>query len=187
MKDVMLDFETLGNGKDKCVCQVAAVYFDRMTGELGASYKATIFAGSHIALGGKIDADTVYWWLKQSQEARNSILNPTKNIVEAMSELNEFLIPSARIWSHATFDFVTLMDTMKQCGIKPTFTYKHGLDIRTLVYLANVSFDKTPREGVHHDALDDCKHQVKYCVAALNTLKTNKILIKKLYNLLEEE
>lgn len=179
MKDVMLDFETLGNGTNKCICQVGAVYFNNITGELGKELKLNIDAVSHELLGGRVDASTVYWWLKQSEEARNSIIKgELKPIREAFVELNDFLKDSNRIWSHATFDFVTLQETCKQLGIKPLFKYKNGLDLRTLVYLASVKVDFFKREGTHHDALSDCKHQIKYCVAALNAVKTSKIMIK---------
>ena len=175
MKDVMIDFETLGNGENKCLCQIGAVYFDKTTGELGAEYKANIDAGSHMRRGGILDASTVYFWLEQSEEARKSILaEPRRDVVEVMTELNAFLAPAARIWSHATFDFVTLTETLRKLGIKPSFPYKAGLDIRTLVYLAGIEVKSFPREGVHHDGLEDAKHQVKYVVAALNAVKTNK-------------
>ena len=177
MKDVMLDFETLGNGTNKCICQVGAVYFDKTTGELGKSFKANIDAATHEKYGGRLDANTVYWWLAQSDEARNSLLVDKKPIYNVFEELNDFLTGSARIWSHATFDFVTLMETMKQLGIRPTFNYKQGLDLRTLTYLAGVKINDIPREGIHHDALDDCKHQVKYCVLSLNAVKTNKAMV----------
>lgn len=191
MKDVMLDFETLGNGTNKCVCQVAAIYFENKTGELGKEFKSNIDAASHIAIGGRIDADTVYWWLQQSDSARKSITpyrtdQCNTDIIHVMTNLNEFLKDATRIWSHATFDFVTLNETLKQCNIKPSYSYKMGLDLRTLVYLAGVKVDKTPREGTHHDALDDCKHQVKYCVKSLNAIKTNKQAIQVLSNLLSE-
>lgn len=186
MKDVMLDFEALGNGKDKCLCQVGAIYFDRVTGENGPSYKATIDAESHAKVGGKLDASTVYWWLAQSDEARKSILvEDKKSIQTAMMELNEFLRGADRIWSHATFDFVTLMDTLKQLDIKPSFGYKAGLDIRTLVYLSGASISDVPREGTHHDALDDCKHQIKYCVIAMTAVKGNKQALNLLNKLLK--
>lgn len=189
MKDVMLDFETFGNSKDKCLCQVGAIYFDNKTGELGKSYKSNIDAASHVKLGGKIDAETVYWWLKQSDAARNSISavpEITKDVYTVMTELNEFLKDATRIWSHATFDFVTLNDTLKQLNIKPRFSYKAGMDLRTLVYLAGIKVDKTSREGTHHDALDDCKYQVKYCVTSLNAIKTNKKAINLLSSLISE-
>lgn len=187
MKDVMLDFETLGNGKDKCICQVAAVYFNNITGEIGQEFKANIDAASHEQYGGKLDASTVYWWLKQSNEARLSITNgELREITSAFIDLNDFLNGAKRIWSHATFDFVTLVDTMKQIGLKPSFSYKVGLDLRTLTYLGGVKIDKIVREGTHHDALDDCKYQVKYCVAALNAIKTSKQLIRFAEGLVDE-
>ncbi len=173
MKDVMIDFETFGNGPNKCICQVGAVYFDSETGELGKEILLNIDAADHVKEGGVIDADTVYWWLQQSEEARKSITDRTKmqRVHSAMSELNEFLADASRIWSHATFDFVTLMDTLKQLHIKPLSSYRAGMDLRTLVYLAGISVKDFPREGTHHDGLADSKHQVKYCVAALNKIK----------------
>lgn len=184
MKDVMLDFETLGNGRSKCLCQVGAVYFDRVTGELGKELKINIDAVSHIKAGALIDGDTVYWWLAQSDEARQSILaDPKVDITLAMNQLNDFLEGADRIWSHATFDFVTLQQTLKDLSVKPKFKYKSGLDIRTLVYLSGMSVSSEARLGIHHDALADCKHQVKYCVKALNLVKCNKTIISTLNRL----
>lgn len=99
------------------------------------------------------------------------------DIVDAMTQLNTFLSKAKRIWSHATFDFVVLMDTLQQLNIKPNMSYKSAMDIRTLVDLSGITMSDIPREGVHHDALDDCKHQVKYCVAAINAIKINKQVI----------
>lgn len=183
MLDAMLDFETLGNGKDKCVCQIGAAYFDSTTGEVGRTLRINVDAASHERYGAKLDSSTVYWWLAQSNEARNSILaQPRVDVVTAFNELNDFLADAKRIWSHATFDFVTLIETLKQLNIKPKMHYRAGLDLRTLSYLANITIDKTIREGTHHDALDDCKHQIKYACAALRTVKTNK----KAINFLEK-
>lgn len=186
MNDVMLDFETFGNGKNKCLSQVGAIYFNNTTGELGQAFKANIDARTHVALGAQIDAETVYWWLQQSNEARASVATgELRDVKSVLTELNEFLRPAKRIWSHATFDFVTLQESLKQCGIKPSFRYSVGLDLRTLTYLGGVKVDKVERTGVHHDALEDCKHQVKYCVQSLNAVKTAKILIRFANGLLE--
>lgn len=184
MKDVMIDFETLGTGANKCVCQVGAVYFDKTTGALGKEIDLTIDAASHEKYGGKVDATTVYWWLQQSEAARASITVKDKyDIHTAFMLLNEFLSEASRIWSHATFDFVTLTETMKQLDIKPTFSYKSGLDIRTLMYLAGTSISEFKRDGTHHNGLADAKFQVQYVVKALNQVKTSKIAIKFLESL----
>lgn len=183
MKDIMLDFETFGNGENKCLCQIGAVYFDNVTGELGEEFKANIDAQSHMDRGGVLDAKTVYWWLQQSDAARQSLLPERKDVMEVMLDFNKFIAPCSRIWSHATFDFVTLIETFRKLHITPSVSHKAGLDLRTLTYLANITIDSFAREGVHHEALADAKHQVKYCVAALQAVKTNKTAIKFLQKL----
>lgn len=186
MNDVMLDFETFGTGKNACVCQIGAVYFNNVTGEVGAQFKTNVNARSHVRAGAEIDADTVYWWLQQSDAARQSLLYDGKDVLQAFEELNNFLSSAKRIWSHATFDFVILQYTLKQLDIKPKFSCKAAMDIRTLSYLGgNKKFD-TPREGVHHDALADCLHQVKYVTVALNSVRTNRKLISFAQELLED-
>lgn len=172
MKDLMIDFETLGNGKNACIIQVAAVYFDRISGQLGDEIKLNFDARDVVKHGGELDADTVYWWLSQSREAIDSISKGTMTeFVSGMHLLNSFLGVEAKIWSHATFDFVILTETLKRLNIKPIFSYRAARDIRTLLDLGKIDYKKYPREGVHHDALDDCKHQIKYCLPAFKKLE----------------
>lgn len=174
MNNVMIDIETLGNGENKCVIQVGACYFDRDTGEIGATFKKNIDAGSAIKAGLEMDAATVYWWLAQSDEARASILaDPKEDITAVFHALNLFLEPAKQIWSHATFDFVTLMETYRKLGIKPLFGFRTARDIRTLMDIVHITVDRK-RDGVHHDALADALHQVKYCMEAFDRLRELK-------------
>lgn len=175
MRDVMIDLETLGNGENKCIIQVGACYFERLTDEIGQTFKMNIDANSATKEGFQLDAETVYWWLGQSAEARESILaEPLLPIREVFAELNTFLEPAKCIWSHATFDFVTIMETYRKLNIKPKFSFRTARDIRTLMDIFNVSVDKTTREGVHHDGLADALHQVKYCGLAFKKLEELK-------------
>lgn len=171
MKDVMVDIETLGTGKNACVIQIGACYFDRLTGEIGEVFKVNIDARSAVANGAIINADTVYWWLSQSKEAINSVIaEPKMDIIPAFNLLNTFLSESKYIWSHATFDFVIITETFKRLGLKMLFRYTAARDIRTLTDLSGVKVSKAKREGVHHDGLDDAKYQVAYCVEAFRAL-----------------
>lgn len=169
MNDLMVDLETFGNGKNACIVQIGACYFNRTTGEIGETFKFNIDArGSN----GDLDPDTVYWWLSQSKEAIASITaDPKEPLERVMNEFNDFAQGAKKIWSHATFDFVILQETFRRLKIKPKFRYTVARDIRTLTDLANVTFSKVTREGLHHDALDDCKFQVKYCVECFNKIK----------------
>jgi len=73
MTDVMLDLETIGNGKYKCIVQIGACYFSR-DGDIGRTFKCNVDAETHTRRGGEIDAKTVYWWLSQDKLAQESIL-----------------------------------------------------------------------------------------------------------------
>lgn len=173
--DVMLDLETFGNGKNACIVQIGACFFDRRTGDIGKTFKCNVDARSSVASGAEMDADTVYWWLDQSDNAINSICDkPLLGIQTAMQDLNLFLEGADNIWSHATFDFVIIQETFKRLNIKPLFSYRFARDIRTLVELAGVKTGSYIREGVHHDALADCFHQVRYCTDAIKKLWISK-------------
>jgi hypothetical protein len=174
LQDVMIDIETLGNGKHACIVQIGACYFNRSTGEIGRKFKVNVDPESAVRAGCEIDAQTVMWWLKQSDAARASILaDPKLDITEAFKQLNTFLMGAKYVWSHATFDFVIITNTFRMLGLKPFYRYQSARDIRTLMDLADLKpSEQSNREGTHHDGLDDAIYQVQYCVKALNKLKT---------------
>jgi hypothetical protein len=170
----MIDFETLGNGKHACVVQVGACYFGQMH-ELPdvRTFKANFDAEDAMRNGAEMDASTVYWWLSQSPEAIKSITaEPRLPEREAFERLNDFLKDADEIWSHATFDFVILMEALKRLHIKPKFGYRTSRDIRTLSALTKgkVDRDAFKREGTHHDGLDDAVHQARYVMEMLRAL-----------------
>jgi len=171
MKDVMLDLETFGNGNNAVIVQIGACYFDRTTGEIGSTFSSNVNSNDGIRNGFEVTGSTIEWWLQQSEEARKSIIGNTHPVKDAINDLNEFLSKAETIWSHATFDFVIIMNHLNKLGIKPKFHYRSARDIRTLVDIASVKESKVVREGTHHNALSDCLFQVKYCVECFNKLK----------------
>lgn len=171
MKDLMLDLETFGTSKNACIVQLGACYFDRRTGQIGQELKMNIDAASN----GDIDAATVYWWLGQGGAAIKGIVaSPRLSIGEALHRFNLFAAASERIWSHSTFDFPILSEAYKSRGVVPAFTYWGARDIRTLLDLAGVNPKAYVNTGTPHDALDDAKIQVKYCVDAFNILHSDQ-------------
>jgi len=179
MKRVMIDFETLGNGKQACVVQVGACYF--ADGGVGQCLKLQMDAEDAMRNGAEMDASTVYWWLSQSPEAIKSILAmPRLSELDVLNQLNAFLAGADEIWSHATFDFVILMEALKRRGIKPMFGYRTARDIRTLNALVPFDKDSIKREGTHHDGLDDAIYQARYVMAMLAKLETPEALAKTL-------
>jgi hypothetical protein len=172
MFDLMLDLETFGVGPNSIIVQLGACYFNRETGEIGKTFCQNIDANTAEHAGLTLDSETIYWWLAQAKEAQLSILSePRLPIAEVLQDFTDFAIDAQHVWSHATFDFVILVNTYKKVGLAFPFNHRMAKDIRTLLDLANIDTKQYKREGIHHTALDDCKHQVKYCCDCFKTLK----------------
>lgn len=179
MKDVMVDLETLGRSENALITQIGGVYFNPLTGETGSQFLVNIDPVSAEHLGMKMDADTVRWWLTQSKEAQDTLFQDPVEVHRALAQANSFLGSAERVWSHATFDFVILQHAFELSG-QPRLSYKAGMDIRTLTYLSKVDRSDFPREGVHHNGLDDAIYQVKYVSAAIQKLRGDKTLVSRI-------
>lgn len=170
MKDVMLDIETLGTRPTSMIVQIGACYFDRKTGQIGGEFSVNI-KHSFDDWRFTSDPETVQWWQEQSQEAYDAVFNGEGVPIErALFDLAHFLKAAEYMWSHATFDIPILTNSLEICSIKNPVHYRGMRDIRTLMDLAQHRSEKV-REGIHHNALDDCRFQVAYVVEALNKIK----------------
>lgn len=168
----MIDLETFSTKHNAAIIQIGACYFDRTTGEIGKTFKVNISPKDSVVFGADIDPDTVTWWMKQSDAARESVLKESGvSLKDALDSFNIFLQGTQNVWSHATFDFPIIMNNFIMAGIAPKINFRMARDIRTLTNLANLPHTESKRSGIHHDALDDCLFQVKYCVECLNSLK----------------
>ena len=88
MRHLMLDLETLGTTPGCVVLSIGAVEFD-LDG-IKSEFRAHIDVDSSTALGLKVDARTVMWWLDQSKEAQNALLQadpfPIHGVLDALSD-----------------------------------------------------------------------------------------------------
>lgn len=173
MTDVMLDLETLSTRQDAAVVQIGACYFDRLTGAIGRSVKHTIPFNIATSKGAHIDPSTVAWWLEQSDEARSSILDSSFSmhcLEDYVDLMQVFLKDCTKIWCHASFDIGIIQNMFRSTLSVFPISHRDVVDLRTLVYLADLNIKQFPRVGTHHDALADCIFQVGYAVKALDKL-----------------
>lgn len=169
MNDVMIDIETMGTRSTSMIVQIGACYFDRTTGKIGNTFKVNV---ENPVDKFTVDWQTIKFWLEAGDEARKSITaSGAVPIHEALIALSHFLKDATYIWSHATFDIPILMNALNQFDIKLPVRYTRMRDIRTLLDLAEYEPSHNTRTDTHHDALDDCKFQVAYCVKAMKKLK----------------
>lgn len=184
-KHLMIDLETMGNKPDSAIVAIAAVPFDMVSGVTDdALFYEVIDLRSSEKYGGSINADTVLWWLGQSENAQGEITNSKKliDLPVALSQLysfvSEFCEERVRVWGNGSnFDNVILRTAYENCAITPFWKHWNDRDVRTIVELGrNAGIDPKndfPFVGEAHNALDDALHQVNYVVAIHQHLLKN--------------
>jgi hypothetical protein len=165
----MIDLETWGKRPGCVVRSIGAVVFDPATGETGAEFYANLLEEPQLAAGLAKDPDTETWWARQSSEAQAVLLQDQRHPIEVVRDFHSWWSAWGCIhpWSHGKEFDLPIWETMcthLALGGMP-WNFYATMDTRT-VYLIN-GFDQRsiPREGVHHNALDDARHQAR-CVAA---------------------
>lgn len=181
MKHIMLDLETLGTRSNAVIAVIAAVFFDPETGETGDEFYRRINIKSCLDYGLEMDFETLKWWLVQSIEAQNEVFQHENRfyIFPALRDLSEFITDDAILWGNsARFDIGILENAYHTVGFS-VIPWEHWneRDVRTLVSFAPEIKKNAIREGTHHNALDDCYHQIKYC-SEIYQLLIQKIDIK---------
>lgn len=172
MKDLMVDLETLGKKADSVILQIGAIYFDRHTGKLGRRFKLNIDLDDSLDNGFTVDADTIFWWINQSEEARKSITdNITIDVIDAIDEFNDFVDNDAILWCHASFDYPMIKHHLSTFGIKSNINFRNVRDLRTIVNLAKVDYKNMERTELKHDTIGDCQFQIRYVVECFERMK----------------
>lgn len=162
MKDLMIDIETLDTLPTAAVLSIGAVYFDRRTGEIGGSFYSRISFVDAITLGSFSDS-TMNWWGQQSDEARNEAFSGMENAIDVARNFNKFIKPNSLVWGNGSvFDITILENWFRACNTPVPWKFWNVRDVRTIVDWFNIDVRSYKREGVHHNALDDCLHQIKY-------------------------
>ena len=164
---VMIDIETMGTGNNAAILSIGAVKFDLSLRDVSHDciidrFYAPVDLKSSQAHGGKVDADTVIWWLaRERDEARVEMLGEQR--IDLASVLEGFASwfgdDSLPVWGNgATFDNVIVRSAYDSIGMACPWKFYDDRCHRTLKNLAPGL--NPPRLGVHHNALADAEYQV---------------------------
>lgn len=190
MKDIMVDCETLGTGKRCVLLDIAMVEFDKETGEIGEIFHIVCDRATQEAVGRLVDADTIAWWGQQSTAAR-AIITKAENYGHAwkyvLQYVNEFIKRKRgrTLWSNgANFDISILEEAFYCSDLKQPWQMWKTRCVRTLhdevKDLTGVAHKKeVAGPTVAHNSVEDCKYQIRYVVAARNSLKAHIKTSKK--------
>lgn len=181
-RNIMIDIETLGLNADAAIIEIAAVDFDKETGEIYHEIDLVIDRNDWDKR--RIEASTVAFWMTNStDEVRKKLFgnNVLKDKLDyALIKLSRFIQGDSRsiddvdIWCEGTdFDIAILRNAYKQ---RTPWLYKNVNDLRTITHLCpwmrkyiEDTYGKT-----NHSAIDDCKRQIKILVGVLKCIKVKK-------------
>lgn len=166
-KHVMVDLETLGNGSNSVIISIGAVAFNLDKNETFTNtFYSVTNPQSCIDVGLKMDASTVMWWMRQSEEARKAFAKEGYPLPQELINFSNWYPDGAKFWGNgATFDNVILSNAYAACKIKKPWGYADDRCYRTVKAL--YPDVKVERVGVYHNAVDDAVTQAKHLVAML--------------------
>ena len=167
MDDIMIDIETVGTNPGAAIVSIGAVRFsvdDGIDEELFLSVSLED-CQEH---GLRIDAETLLWWLDQSEDARQQLKGgiPLK---DALEELWRFCEGTRDIWANSpAFDCVILEHAYEAVGMDVPWEFCQRRDYRTIRDTRGVGSPMTnEQDGTEHDALDDARYQAENLIDAL--------------------
>lgn len=180
MNNLMLDIETLGTGPDSIVISIGAVLFDPQTGDVGAEFYQKVNFQDQIDKGRKPTQSTIEFWVNQSKEAQGVFHEEGINTLNALSALRDFIVNNSSIdkckpWGNGpSFDLTIMESLFKDFGIEHPWKFWNVRCLRTFKEYIYDGKDLA-REGVYHNALDDCKHQIRVVTEGLSRKVTSEI------------
>ncbi len=177
MKHVMVDMETLGTVSDAVILSIGAVRFDLDSDEIDdAGFYASVSIESNLALGRRIQEDTLVWWLKQPSAAQQVFHEPKQTLTSALAEFADWMPPDAMLWSNgADFDNAMLAHAYVQQSMERPWLFWNSRCVRTYKGLPGAKNVSVPRIGTHHNALHDALYQAQLVQAIHKTLKGKKV------------
>lgn len=169
---LMVDIETMGTESFSCIISIAALEFDIETGAIGKEFYRNISLQSCVDLGLIINADTVLWWMKQSDEARAILNKECVSINKALVDFSAFCTTDYQIWGNSPrFDLGILQNAFSMANMPICWDFKKERDVRTLVSFNQNIKQNHKYEGIAHNALSDCYNQVRYCSKTWASIK----------------
>lgn len=160
----MLDLETLGTSPGCIVLSIAAVEFTQT--ELVGSFHTHIDIESCYQAGLTLEPRTVLWWLDQSKDAQNAILQAkTAPLAQALKDFKKrFVWNDLKVWANgASFDFPILKAAHDAVGTVIPWAYYNEMDHRTMKNIIPRSIYKglQVKPDLAHDALSDAIAQAQ--------------------------
>jgi len=169
MTDIMIDLETMSTAPDAAIVSIGAV--EMRADGFGETFYRVVDLESSRAYGGRIDSETILWWMRQGTEAKAAFASEEKlqrsHVCSMLSDLHAWCnrlgpIEERLLWSNgADFDLPILASAKIRLGQDPLWHHWNSRCFRTLKNLHREV--KAPeRIGTDHNALSDAINQARH-------------------------
>lgn len=167
--DIMIDLETLGTRPDSAIIAIGAVKFNIDTLDDESFYRV-INIESNQHEGRAINADTLVWWLGQTDKAKAIFTSPDRvDLGDALDDLREFIHPGARVWGNGS-DFDISMLTHAYGNQKTPWEFYNTRCFRTIKSMPQAERAIKPTNAGAHNALFDAINQAQHLQAIWKVL-----------------
>lgn len=169
MQHIMIDIETANNKPNSAILSIGAVKFDPATGKLGDEFYRAIDPVDAFA-NGSAGGDTFRWWMQQSDAARAAAVAGKTRLGDALTDLIALydVWGRVKVWGNSpSFDMIILEHAFRRVlNREAPWMFWNTRDCRTVAELAG---QRPPQiatsTGVHHNAMDDAKHQARWVLS----------------------
>lgn len=159
----MLDLETLATTSDAVVLSIGAVEFEPFTGRILSEFYHILRLEDQSHR--KISPDTIIWWFNNVNDKSKGVFTeehktPVRN---ALLYLSNFLGDDKKaIWAcDPDFDCAILANLYTEYNLPCPWRYYEPRSVRTVREIATLHNILLEKSSTAHNALDDCKEQVK--------------------------
>lgn len=169
---LMIDLETMGLAPNGAIAQIGYVAFSPLDGSEKACRSDNIILATNKVAGLEFDGDTINWWLNQSDAARQSLQANQTTLRTALVNLDNFILQHTitAVWAYpSTFDIGILEGAYRRLGLNVPWHYRTGRDARTII-AQMLTKGELVKQGTEHNALDDCRNQIRWLMLAANRL-----------------
>lgn len=177
--DVMIDLETMSTQPNAAIIAIGAVKFNAKDSSYAFAatddFYVRVDLSSSMKYGLDVSASTVEWWMHPDRNPARPALfrGETVNLAVALGRFSQWFGSDRRnVWGNgAAFDNVILRNAFEVAGFQAPWQYIDDRCYRTIKAM-------TPQHvmhgssGVHHNALDDARHQARDLIARMQYLRS---------------
>lgn len=177
--NLMVDVENMNVSANSALASIGVCEFSPEG--IGECFYRTIDLRSCQQIGLEFDADTILWWMQQSEHARMELVNAEDRISQVLLDLNYWLRDHGFtnlfndnppiVWANgANADGVWIRNAYQKCGINPPWEFYQERCYRTMIHCR--PWQHHPRDNAtKHNALNDAIYQAENLLDFLNEYK----------------